>query len=175
MADELMSFEERILTKMADLVQQIPACRCTPKMAARPPTTTTTADPTVHRLEPAAPPPTTPATSDTTISSQVLVVGDSIMYASSKFGLQKLCNKTVTIQSNGGATPPTLTIPPISATATDVVVHVGTNSINGNNEQQTTPQSIADGISQRVWKHHRHKQGGDNLLFINHSAHRPSG
>ena len=78
------------------------------------------------------------------------MVGDSIMYALSKLGLQKLCNKTVTIQSNGGATPLTLTIPPISTTTTDVVVHVGTNSINGDNEQQTTPQNIADNISQRV-------------------------
>ena len=56
----------------------------------------------------------------------------------------------MTIQSIGGATPPTLTIPPISTTTTDVVVHVGTNSINGDNEQQISPQSIADDISQRV-------------------------
>ena len=109
-ADELMSFEERILKKMTDLVHKIS------KMAAQRPTAT--ADPTVNRLEPAAPPPTTPATCDTIISSQVLVVGDSIMFALSKFGLQKLCNKTVTIQSNGGAMPSTLIIPPSRHPAT---------------------------------------------------------
>ena len=62
-------------------------------------------------------------------------------------GMEKLTKKSTTIITTAGATPTTLPLHESTATATDIVLHVGTNSVNSSTEQ---PGGIADIIMGRA-------------------------
>ena len=76
----------------------------------------------------------------------LLVIGDSITKALSAYGLEKLTEKSTTISSNGGAVPDSIPLHEQTPTATDIVLHVGTNLI----ETDEQPGSIADSIFKRA-------------------------
>ena len=90
-----------------------------------------------------AEPPTTPQPP----ASALLILGDSIVKSLGTNGMEKLTKKSTIIITTGGATPTTLPLHESTATATDIVLHVGTNSVNSSTEQ---PDAIADIIMERA-------------------------
>ena len=78
-------------------------------------------------------------------STDLLVLGDSITKSLGKQGLESLTKKRTVVSSTGGAVPATLPLHDDTPTATDIVIHVGTNSVNNSNEHE-----IADSILQSV-------------------------
>ena len=90
-----------------------------------------------------AEPPTTPQPP----ASALLILGDPIVKSLGTNGMEKLTKKSTTIITTGGATPTTLPLHESTATATDIVLHVGTNSVNSSTEQ---PDAIADIIMERA-------------------------
>ena len=86
----------------------------------------------------------TPATTEPT--TEVVIIGDSMTRVLRKPDIELLTNKSVSILSTSGAVPDSIKVTPQTTTATDVVVHVGTNLI----ELEDTPNDIAHGIVNRA-------------------------
>ena len=85
-------------------------------------------------------------TATTEPTTEVVIIGDSMTRVLRKPGIELLTNKSVSILSTGGAVPDSIKVPPQTTTATDVVVHVGTNLI----ELEDTPNDIVHVIVNRA-------------------------
>ena len=148
LSEQLMSLEQR-LKEHIERLQRETRCHCEHSVTRPESGTGAVAQPPPEPRE-TRPPAEPPATDKrTSTASDLVVIGDSITRSLSKHGLSKLTKKTATVSSTGGAVPTTLPTPTGTATATDVVIHAGTNYVNGTGGE-STPESIANNIMKKA-------------------------